>query len=467
LVNKKAMLASETIGKAFTPESGGRKWMYPLIRKGKFYKYRSWLSYAYLILFFAGPFIRIGDQPLLLLNILERRFVILGQVFWPQDFFLFVLGMLAFIVCVVLFTIAFGRIFCGWICPQTIFMEMVFRKVEIWIEGDHKKRKQLDAGSWTNEKISKKAAKHFLFLILSFLIANVFLAYIIGSENLLKIITEPLNRHWSGFLSIWVFTAVFYLVYSQVRELVCTVICPYGRLQGVLTDKHTLNVAYNYKRGEPRGKISKIDAKPKGDCVDCGLCVDVCPTGIDIRKGNQMECINCTACIDACDYVMEKIHKPINLIGFYSEEMIVSDKKPAFKGRMMAYSSVIIVLLGALTFFVFQRSDVDVTLLRSAGMLYQEQPGGYISNIYNADLINKTNKRQNISLVSSDPSIKIKYIQQPGMLEKEGSAKAVFFLMIPASHIHAAKTDVNIKVMQQNKVLATISTTFIGPINGD
>jgi len=461
------MFATDKNDQPNTQDNGGRKWMYPLIRKGKYYHYRSWLSYFYLILFFAGPFIRIGGHPFLLINVLERRFVIFGQVFWPQDFFLFVLAMLAGIVCIVLFTIAFGRLFCGWICPQTIFMEMVFRKIEIWIEGDHKKRKKLDEGPLTKEKIFKKSLKHFLFIILSFLIANTFLAYIIGSEELIRIITEPVNRHWVGFASIWIFTTVFYLVYSQVRELVCTVICPYGRLQGVFTDKHTLGIAYNYERGEPRGKISRKDDTPKGDCVDCGLCVDVCPTGIDIRNGSQMECVNCTACIDACDYVMEKINKPLNLIGFYSEDTILNKKKPTFTPRMFGYSSVIIVLFGVLTYFVLQRGEVDVTIMRSGGMLYQEQPGGYISNIYNADLINKTDKLQDIRLVAADPSILIKYIQAPGRLDKEGSAKAIFFLMVPFDKIHTAKTDIKINIVLQNKVLSTISTTFIGPINDD
>jgi len=229
---------------------------------------------------------------------------LLGQVFWPQDIFLFMLASLVFVVCIVLFTIAFGRIFCGWICPQTIFMEMVFRKIEVWIEGDGNKSKKLDAGPWDKDKIRKKILKHFLFVVVSFLIANTFLAYIIGSENLLKIIIEPVDRHWVGFFSIWVFTIIFYLVYSRVRELVCTVICPYGRLQGVLMDKHTLVVAYNDVRGEPRGKLDKTGLLGTGDCVDCGLCVAVCPTGIDIRNGTQMECINCTACIDACDTVV-------------------------------------------------------------------------------------------------------------------------------------------------------------------
>jgi len=461
------MLTTELTEQPQTTERGKRRWMYPIIRKGKFYNYRNWLSYAYLILFFTGPLLRINGEPLLLINVMERRFVLLGQVFWPQDFFLFVLAMLAFIVCIVFFTMAFGRIFCGWICPQTIFMEMVFRKIEIWIEGDAKYRRKLDAGPLTREKIIKKTAKHSIFVILSFMIANTFLAYVIGSENLIKITTEPVNQHFVGLISIWVFTIIFYLVYSRVRELVCTVICPYGRLQGVLTDKHTLMVAYNYRRGEPRGKLSRKDATPKGDCVDCGLCVDVCPTGIDIRNGAQLECVNCTICIDACNQVMEKIHRDMNLIGFYSEEMIEENKKPSFTGRMKAYSAIIMVLFGVLAYFIYQRQDVDVTVMRSAGMLYQEQPDSYISNIYNADIINKTNKTQNIKLVADDPQVKIKYIQAPGALTKQSATKAVFFLMLPAKSIRAIKTDIKLKVVEQNKVLNTISTTFIGPYDED
>lgn len=461
------MLTTDINAQPNTTNGGGRKWMYPVVRKGKLYRYRSLLSYVYLLLFFAGPFISIKGHPMLLLNVLERRFVILGQVFWPQDFFLFVLAMLAGLVCIILFTIAFGRVFCGWICPQTIFMEMVFRKIEIWIEGDAKKRRKLDEGPLTREKLIKKTSKHIIFIVLSFLIANTFLAYIIGKETLIGIITEPVAMHWSGFISICVFTVVFYLVYSQIREIVCTVICPYGRLQGVLIDKSTLVVAYNFLRGEPRGKISKKeDQTKKGDCVDCGLCVDVCPTGIDIRKGTQLECINCTACIDACNQVMEKINKPLNLIGFYSEESIAQKERPKFNGRMVAYSAVIVVLLGVLTSFVLKRSAVDVTILRSAGMLYQEQPGGYISNIYNAELINKTSTSQQITLVTDDPAIQVKYIQAPGALKAESEGKAVFFLMIPASRIKSAKTDIEIKVMRGHETLSTISTAFIGPVYG-
>ncbi|PAW94785.1 cytochrome c oxidase accessory protein CcoG [Mucilaginibacter sp. MD40] len=443
-----------------------RQWLYPAIRKGMYYRWRSAISYVYLIVFFAGPFIRIKGQPALLLNFMERKFVLLGQVFWPQDIFLFVLATLVFVVFVTLFTIAFGRVFCGWICPQTIFMEMVFRKIEIWIEGDANKRRKLDAGPWTNEKLLKKGSKHLLFILLSFLIANTFLAYIIGSENLLKIMTESIAAHVIGFASIWVFTMVFYLVYSQVRELVCTVICPYGRLQGVLIDKDTVVVAYNDTRGEPRGKLRKDKEQlNQGDCVDCNLCVAVCPTGIDIRKGTQLECTNCTACIDACNDVMAKINKPLNLIGYYSENMIKQNSKPSFTWRMAGYSVVMAVLVGVLSWFIFSRKDMDITVMRSAGMLYQQQPDGSISNIYNAEIINKTNRSQQISLQAADANVKVKFIQPPAAIAAGGSIKVVFFVLKPAASISKPKTDIQLNLVSGKSVIETVTTSFIGPVN--
>ena len=206
-----------------------RKWIYPQIIKGKLFRYRDKFSYALLILLFSGPFIKINGEQLILLNVIERKFVFFGVIFWPQDFYLFVLAILTFTVFIVMFTAIFGRVWCGWACPQTIFMEMVFRKVENWIEGDYIKQQKLDAAPWNAEKVFKKAAKHSIFLFISFLISNIFLAYIIGSDELIKIMTEPVGNHVAGFVSIWIFTLAFYLVFSYIRELVCTVICPYGR----------------------------------------------------------------------------------------------------------------------------------------------------------------------------------------------------------------------------------------------
>ena len=445
--------------------TGKRKWLYPLIRKDFWYKYRSYLSYFLLLFLFSAPHIKINGHQLLLFNILERKFILFGQVFWPQDFFIFVLATLLFMVCIVVFTIAFGRVFCGWICPQTIFLEMVFRKIEVWIEGEPMARKKLDEGPWTNDKIFKKTIKHSLFILISFFIANTFLAYIIGSDELINIITAPPQQHLVGFVGIWVFTFVFYLVFSQLRELVCIVACPYGRLQGVMLDKNSLVVAYHYLRGEPRGRhIKSAEATNLGDCVDCNLCVAVCPTGIDIREGTQLECVNCTACIDACNQVMDKVHKPRNLIGYYSEEMIKNNTEPRFTFRMKAYSMVIVALTCVLMFFLLSRKDVDITVLRASGMLYQEQPDGYISNLYNAEIINKTTQDLAFDLKPRDKRMKIKWIQDASVIKKERSESATFFLMIPADIIDKSTTNIELDVIKNKKVLFTINTNFLGPV---
>ncbi|OAQ39325.1 cytochrome c oxidase accessory protein CcoG [Pedobacter psychrophilus] len=446
--------------------SGKRRWLYPLLRKGAFYKYRSIVSYVLLVFLFAAPFIKFKGHQFMMFNILERKFILFGQVFWPQDFFIFVLAMLLVLISIVLFTIAFGRVFCGWICPQTIFLEMVFRKIEVWIEGEPLARKKLDESDWNQDKIIKKTAKHFLFLLISFLISNTFLAYIIGSDSLFSIITEPIQLHWVGFIAICVFTLAFYLVFSQLRELVCIVACPYGRLQGVMLDKNSLVVAYNYLRGEPRGKLKKGDAASKlGDCVDCNLCVAVCPTGIDIRKGTQLECVNCTACIDACDDVMDKIHKPRKLIGFYSEEMIANNHQPRFNLRMKAYSFVLVAMIAILTYFLMSRKDIDVTLLRAGGMLYQEQPNGYISNLYNAELTNKTVYPMNIEIIPEDKNQKITWIQSAPKIEKESTVKVTFFVLLLNKSIHQRKTDVVLLIKQNGKIINKMKTSFLGPVN--
>ncbi|TCC97069.1 cytochrome c oxidase accessory protein CcoG [Pedobacter hiemivivus] len=449
-----------------TDDGKSRKWIYPRIVKGTLYKYRSVLSYFFLTLLFAAPFIKLNGEQLVLLNVLERKFVFLGIVFWPQDFYLFVLALLTFIVFVVLFTVVFGRVFCGWACPQTIFLEMVFRKIEIWIEGDHLKRKKLDDGPMTGQKIFKKTLKHGIYLCLSFFIANIFLGYIIGTEALRKIITEPVSMHLSGFLSISVFTFVFYLVFSKMRELVCTVVCPYGRLQGVLLDNQSIIVAYDYERGEPRAKRVKGQENLAGDCIDCKLCVDVCPTGIDIRNGTQMECVNCTACIDACDMVMEKIDRPTRLIGFKSEDEIKTKQPFHINKRIYGYAVVLVMLISVLSYLLITRSDVKTTILRASGTLYQlRDKDETVSNLYNAELINKTNRNIKFEIVPNNPKAKIQYIQKPDSIVYGGAAKLTFFVILPQNEINTYKSEVGFKLVADGKVVDHFETTFIAPPN--
>ena len=341
---------------ATVDKSGKRVWIYPKEPKGKFYNYRKVLSYLLLVVLFGLPFIKVNGEPFVMFNVLESKFIIFGIHFGPQDFHIFVIAMLIGMLFIVLFTVIYGRLFCGWICPQTIFMEMVFRRIEYAIEGNANAQRKLDKAAWTTEKVIKKGIKHFIFILISVFIAHTFLSYIIGFDEVVKIVSEPIGEHWSGFIAMIIFTTLFYGVFSRLREQVCTTICPYGRLQGVLLDENSLTVAYDYERGEPRGKMKKrsktlsdqtpvIEMAPKGDCIDCNLCVQVCPTGIDIRDGIQLECVNCTACMDACDEVMEKIERPTGLIRIDSIRGIEDKKHNFWNKRVAGYTFVLIALI--------------------------------------------------------------------------------------------------------------------------
>ena len=397
-------------------EEGKRSWVYPKKPSGKFYSYRKYLSYGLLAFLLSAPFIKVNGNQFLLFNVLERRFNIFGFPFWPQDFHLFVISMIIGVVFVTLFTVVFGRIFCGWICPQTIFMEMVFRRIEYWIEGDRGKQIRLDKQKWNADKIRKKGLKWSIFFVISFVIANVFLAYLIGSDRLISyVFSSPLN-HLSTLISLLIFTAVFYFVFAWFREQVCIIACPYGRLQGVLLDNQSVVVAYDYKRGEKeegRAKFKKNEDRAstgKGDCIDCKLCVHVCPTGIDIRNGTQLECVNCTACIDECDHMMEKVGLPTGLIRYASIDNIEKKSKFKFSPRMKGYSAVLGILVTVLIGMMFLRNDVEATILRLPGQLYEKMDNGNISNVYTYKLINKT--MENIDdvsykLLSHDGSIEL------------------------------------------------------------
>lgn len=449
-----------------TDDGKSRKWIYPKIIKGKIYRYRAAVSYFFLALLFAAPFIKLNGEQLILLNVLERKFVFFGIIFWPQDFYLFVLALLTFIVFVVLFTVVFGRVFCGWACPQTIFLEMVFRKIENWVEGDHLKQKKLDEGPMNFEKVRKKTIKHSLFLAISFLIANIFLSYLIGSSVLWKIMTEPVAEHTTGFIAICVFTLAFYLVFSRMRELVCTVACPYGRLQGVLLDNQSIIVAYDYQRGEPRGKRVKETPQPEGDCIDCKLCVQVCPTGIDIRNGTQMECVNCTACIDACDMVMEKINRPLRLIGFKSEDEIASKKPFHLNKRIYGYSAVLLILMSVLAYLLVSRSAIETTILRAGGTLYQlRDKDQTVSNLYNSELVNKTNHPMKFEIVPDNKEAKIQFIQKEDIIKPGETVKITFFVILPQKSVQQYKTAISFKLLAENKVAGQFKTTFIAPAN--
>ncbi|WP_242696528.1 cytochrome c oxidase accessory protein CcoG [Longitalea luteola] len=446
--------------------SGKRKWIFAQQPKGKWYSARTYISWFFFTLFFSLPFIYVHGRPLFLFDVTKARFILFGKVFWPQDFFIFGLAMIAFIVFIVLFTAAFGRLFCGWVCPQTIFMEMFFRKIEYFIEGSAAEQRLLAKAPWTGRKIFKKAGKHALFFLFSFIIANTFLAYIIGVKALGKIITEPVTEHIGGLFSILIFSGIFYAVYAFFREQACTVVCPYGRLQGVLLDRNSMIVAYDHKRGEPRSKFTKKELQHKGDCIDCMQCVKVCPTGIDIRNGTQMECVGCTACIDACDAVMEKINKPLGLIRYASENGIESREPLKYTGRMKLYSGLLAILLIILCFLLYTRKDVDATIIRTPGMLYQQRGTDSISNLYNIKVANKTIEKVPLQLKLEGIPGRIEIIgEQPAItVKEEGQGAGTFFVVLPANSIHSRKLPINIGLYNGDERIDEIRTNFLGPV---
>ncbi len=455
-------------------ETGHRKFIFPKKPSGKLYEYRKIVSYFLLAILIANPFLKINGNQFMMFNVLERRFNIFGFPFWPQDFYLFVLFMILGVVFVILFTVIFGRIFCGWICPQTIFLEMVFRRIEYWIEGDRGAQIRLAKQEWNAEKIRKKGLKWFVFLIISFFIANVFLAYLISSDELFKMIEDGPESHQSTLIALLIFTGVFYFVFVWFREQVCIIACPYGRLQGVLLDNKSINVAYDFVRGEKevgRAKLNKNEDRAtsgKGDCIDCHQCVQVCPTGIDIRNGTQLECVNCTACIDECDTIMESVGLPKGLIRYASEDEIEKKSKFQFTARMKGYTAVLVILIGVLTGLLFLRTDVEASILRLPGQLYQHK-GDNISNVYTFKIINKTNdefKDIHFKLVGIKGTLNV-VGHQDFKVPKQGMNSGTLFIEINQFLLETDKTKLEIDVYNGNKKIETATTSFLSPRSFD
>lgn len=461
----------DSIGTA--EKSGKRKWVYPKKPSGKYYRWRTYVSYFLLAFLIITPFIKINGNPLFKFDIISREFYIFSYPFFTSDFKIFAMAMITSIVFVILFTVVYGRIFCGWICPQTIFLEMVFRKVEYAIEGDRNKQMKLDKQEWNEEKIRKRLLKWTLFAMISFIIANILFSWIIGVDELKKLAVEGPIKNMSTFVGLLIFTGLFYFVFAWFREQACVLVCPYGRLQGVLIDKKTIIVAYDYKRGERqkgRAKFRRgIDRIKEGigDCIDCGQCVAVCPTGIDIRNGTQLECVNCTACIDACNEVMEKVNFPKGLIRYASEENI-SEKKPfKFTSRMTAYSAVLILLVIALYSFLLMRSDINSKFLREPGTDFKVVNNALITNEFQYNLQNKTKETKQIHFslaLHKGGTIKViggadNIIVQPG---KQVQGKVI--ITIPQAELSSYKERIKINVMDENnKVLDEYTTSFAAP----
>jgi cytochrome c oxidase accessory protein FixG len=444
---------------------GRRKWVYAREPSGPRYRARTYLSWFLLAFLFSAPFIKVNGFQLILLDFLERRFVLFGLVFWPQDFYLVVLVALSVLVTLALVTTTVGRIWCGWLCPQTVFMEMLFRRIEFLIDGTAARQLRRDREPLTFDTLWRRVLKHAIFFGLSFVIANVFLAYIIGSEELIGIITDPPGRHWAGLAAITIFSFVFYAVFARFREQACTLACPYGRMMSALTDRQTITVAYDYRRGEPRGRrVHGASAPAQGDCVDCAQCVTVCPTGIDIRNGTQLECIACTACMDACDDVMVRLDQPKGLIRYTSHEAIQTGVSRGWGARSRGYAAVWFVLVSTVTTLVATRPDLDVLILRQAGTMYTSLPGDEFGNFYTVQIINRTNQEQALQYrVVRPEGARLTPLGGIELAPVQGLTEGRFMLAVPRGSLTGASTEVAIDIIVDGRTLKTVASSFLGP----
>ena len=455
---------------ATATKDGKRLWVFARQSKGFYTHARRWLSFFQISFLIVAPFVKINGEPMLMFNIFERRVSFLGCCFWPQDLHLFALAMITGLVAIALLTMVWGRVFCGWACPQTIFLEMMFRRIEWFLEGDGPEQRKQAKLPMRGQRLLRRMTKLVLFFTLSFLLSNVFLGYVVGGDKLLALMVHSPAHDWPLFWTVFAFSGVFFCHFTFFREQLCAFLCPYARLQSVFIDKATVGVAYDEVRGEPRlrgaaRKAAEADpAKPKGDCVDCGLCVQVCPAGIDIRNGfPQLECVNCTACMDACDGVMKSIGKPLALIGYKSREMIEERRGFHITPRVIFYS-VAVVILGSVTLLLaITRSDTESTLLRMRGSTCIFR-GDEALNVYEMRVLTKRGRDLMLT-----PAIKgLGRVEcAPFPVKARQEAKSTLLIALPkAACSHDRGERINLKVTltdADGRIVETVSTRFLGP----
>lgn len=455
---------------------GRRRWIYARKPHGRFTQWRIVVSILLLAFLFAAPFVTVGGHQFLLLNIIERKFVLFGMPFWPNDFYLVAVLFLTGIVSFVVITASIGRIWCGWLCPQTVFMEMIFRRIEWWIEGSPVEQARRHAGPWNADRIWRTGVKIILFAVISFAIANTFLAYVVSSDTLLKYVTDGPWAHIELFGGLVFFTFVFFMVFYRFREQACLIACPYGRYMSALVDENTIAVTYDSKRGEPRSKWTREDVaahkvaedsftrpSQRGACVDCHQCVTVCPTGIDIRNGIQLECVNCTACIDVCDEVMTKVGMDTGLIRYTSLKAVENGTTSFFTKRIMAYLGVWVALMVAVVTLFATRQDLDIVVLRQEGTTWVTTNVGLV-NFYRIQLINKTPSPMPYTMrVKSPNGYVLKPLGLPSRVSPEQILKGRFLLVRGAEAPQSSEQHVVIEVEYGAGNKREITTSFVAP----
>ncbi|HJQ97728.1 MAG TPA: cytochrome c oxidase accessory protein CcoG [Candidatus Polarisedimenticolaceae bacterium] len=441
-------------------EDGTRRWLRPKLSKGAWWKRRRALAGLLVLTFTAIPYLRIGGKPVILLDVVHRRFTLFGTTFLSTDSLLLVLLLVGIFVGIFLLTAVVGRVWCGWACPQTIYMEFLFRPIERLIEGNRARQMRLDREG----PDVRRLVKHVVFGIVALFLAHTFLAYFVGVGTLLTWMTEPPSKHVVAFVVVAVVTALILADFAVLREQVCLVACPYGRLQSVLLDRRSLIVAYDTTRGEPRAPLKGRPAGATADCIDCAACVITCPTGIDIRDGLQMECIHCTQCIDACDRVMETIGKPKGLVRYGSRDQLEGKPPRILRPRIVVYPLIMVAVWGGLAYALAHRGTADVTVLRGIGAPYGVLPDGSISNQLRIKVVNRSGETRRYTIaIDGEPEMTLVAPDNPMEVPPGASRTASVFVTAPPSALPNGVRDVRVHVADGADYDEAIPYRLLGP----
>jgi len=442
-------------------EDGSRFFLHPADTRGRYTSGRILSALALIFIYVALPWIKIDGYPALFLDVAERRFHFFGWVLAAQDMWLLFFLLTGVGFSLFFITALLGRIWCGWACPQTVFLEHVYRRVERWIEGDAHKRRLLDAAPWEGEKAFKRVFKHAVFIVLSAIITHLLLAYFVSIPKLWSMMSQAPGEHWGAFLFVVIATAALYFNFAWFREQLCIVICPYGRLQSVLIDDHSMVIGYDKTRGEPRGKLNTPGA---GHCIDCSRCVTVCPTGIDIRQGLQMECVGCTACIDACDEVMEKIKRPRGLIRYDSLNGFAGQPTRWLRPRIFFYFALLLVGVTVSTWALRTVKPASLTVTRMQGAPYYVD-AMYVRNQYMVRLINKRNEPVSfkLSLVQGPEGATLKGFEQAVEIGPLGEEQRPLVVQVPRK-MYTGGASLRLKLADESgRCDVSRATEFLGP----
>lgn len=443
-------------------EDGTRRWMRPRLSPGRFMKARRYLGWFLIAFFVSAPLIPINGHPMIFLDVAQRRFHLFGGTFLPTDSFLLMLLMMSIFLTIFWLTALFGRVWCGWGCPQTVYMEFLFRPIERLFEGGPTQQRAIDAKGGLN---GRRLAKNVVFLFIAFLLANVFLAYFVGYSTLLTWVTEAPWVHPGGFGVVAVTTGLVFFDFAYFREQMCTVICPYARLQSGLLDRHSLIIGYDTLRGEARKKAARrTEGDGSGDCIDCHACVVTCPTGIDIRDGLQLECIACAQCVDACDTIMTRIGKPTGLIRYSSQESLETQSKPRkLRVRTVIYPAIITVLLSTMFYMIRTKADVDVTVLRQLSAPFVED-GDNVRNQLRVKVVNRADADRDFHI--SVPAIEAGQLlapQNPLPVPAGHDATTPVFITLPRGAFKDGQKQVTVVVDDGKGFKEEVPFLLLGP----